>query len=228
MSDRGLSSVKSSRIKSAVVLLSGGLDSAVTLYLARKSGLKCSCLIFDYGQRHRREISSAKRIAESAQCHYRVIKLNFLHKGSALLSRKIEIPARGSGIPHTYVPARNIVFLSFALFYAETTGARAIFIGANAIDYSGYPDCRPQFYNAFRRVAACGTKSGVEKKSVRIETPLIDKSKAEIVRLGYRLGVPFDLTWSCYRGGRHPCKKCDSCYFRAKGFREAGIKDPLK
>ena len=215
-------------MKKAIVLLSGGLDSATTLYLAKSRGFDCSCLIFDYGQRHRKEIASAKRIAEFAHCHYRLIKLNFLHKGSALLDRNREIPKHGSGIPHTYVPARNIVFLSFALSYAETIGAKAIFIGANAIDYSGYPDCRPQFYQAFRKVVACGTKAGVEKKAIRIETPLIQKTKAGIIRLGLKLGVPFGLTWSCYRGGEHPCGRCDSCYFRAKGFREAGRRDPLK
>lgn len=214
--------------KQAVVLLSGGLDSSTTLYLAKKLGFNCFCLIFDYGQRHRREIESAKKIAETAHCHHRIVKLNFLHKGSALLDRHIEIPKHGKGIPHTYVPARNIIFLSFALFYAETIGAKAIFIGANAIDYSGYPDCRPQFYRAFRNVASCGTKSGVEKKGAKIETPLINKTKAEIIKLGDKLGVPFALTWSCYRGGAHPCRRCDSCYFRAKGFKEARIEDPLR
>jgi 7-cyano-7-deazaguanine synthase len=132
-----------------------------------------------------------------------------------------------SGIPSTYVPARNIIFLSFALSYAEAIGARAIFIGAHSQDYSGYPDCRPEFYRAFSQIITTGTKTGIEKRSIKIETPLIHKAKAEIIRLGARLGVPFEFTWSCYQGGNRPCGKCDSCCFRAKGFKEAGITDPL-
>jgi len=238
--------------KKAVVLLSGGLDSATTLYLAKKLGFKCFCLIFDYNQRHVREVKSAKRIAHITKCKWQVIKINFPWKGSSLLDRKIIIPkqpadrqmvrqahhpsnhpeqSRGTGkpanvIPSTYVPGRNIIFLSFALSYAEAIGAEAIFIGANAVDFSGYPDCRPEFYRAFNQVASSGTKVGVQKRRIKIETPLIDKTKAEIIRLGFRLGVPFALTWSCYRGAKQPCGKCDSCYFRAKGFKEAGIKDP--
>jgi len=125
------------------------------------------------------------------------------------------------------VPGRNIIFLSFALSYAETIGAKAIYIGAHAQDYSGYPDCRPEFYRAFRKVISCGTKAGVEKKEIEVRVPLINKNKAQIIRLGVRLGVPFEFTWSCYRGRRVPCGECDSCYFRAKGFKEAGIIDPL-
>jgi 7-cyano-7-deazaguanine synthase len=214
-------------MRKAVVLLSGGLDSAVTLYLAKKKGFKCSCLIFDYHQRHRREVESAKRIASVGNCPWQIIKINLPWKGSALLDNKINIPTRSKGIPNTYVSARNTVFLSFALSYAEAIKAQAIFIGANAIDFSGYPDCRPEFYRAFSRVIATGTKAGVEKRIIKIETPLIHKNKAQIIRIGSSLGVPFELTWSCYWGGRLPCEKCDSCYFRAKGFREAGIKDPL-
>jgi len=221
--------------KKAVVLLSGGLDSATTLYLAKKLGFDCSCLIFDYGQRHRREIASAQAIARSVHCPVQIIKITLPWKGSALLDRKIKIP-RGTGalghwgtqiIPNTYVPARNIIFLSFALSCAEARGAEAIFIGAHAQDYSGYPDCRPEFYHAFSRVISTGTKAGAERKRIEIKTPLIGKGKAEIIKLGRQLGVPFALTWSCYRGTKEPCGKCDSCYFRAKGFREAGIKDPL-
>ena len=220
--------------KKAVVLLSGGLDSATTLFLARKRGFRCFCLVFDYGQRHQREIGSAKKIARFAHCAYRLIKLRFPWKGSALLDRKSKIPAATgyrlqarSVIPNTYVPARNTVFLSLALAYAEAINAGAIFIGANAVDFSGYPDCRPEFYRAFKKVAACATKSGVEGKKIRIETPLIEKSKAEIIRLGASLGVPFQWTWSCYAGKNKPCAQCDSCYLRAKGFRQAKIKDPL-
>mgnify|MGYP001571973252 CR=1 FL=1 len=218
----------------AVVLLSGGLDSATTLYLARKHGYKCFCLNFDYGQRHRREIESAKRIAQAAKCNWQAIKISLPWKGSALLDRKMKIPGiRLSGypvirkIPVTYVPGRNIIFLSFALSYAEAIKAEAIFIGANAVDFSGYPDCRPEFYRAFSRVITVGTKIGVEKRKIRIETPLIRKTKARIIKLGNSLGVPFELTWSCYRGTKKPCGKCDSCYFRARGFKEAGLKDPL-
>jgi 7-cyano-7-deazaguanine synthase len=214
-------------MRKAVVLLSGGLDSAVTLYLAKKEGFKCLCLIFDYHQRHRREIESAKRIASAADCPRKIIKINLPWKGSALLDKKINIPARGRGIPNTYVPARNTIFLSFALSYAEAKGASAIYIGAHSQDYSGYPDCRAEFFSAFNKVISCGTKSGVEKRRIEIKAPLINKTKASIIRLGNRLGVPFALTWSCYQGGSAPCKKCDSCYYRAKGFEEAGIKDPL-
>ena len=213
--------------RKAVVLLSGGLDSATTLYIAQKEGFSCFCLIFDYGQRHRREIESAKRIARRAGCRFRIIKINLPWKGSSLLDKKAFIPKRVKGIPSTYVPGRNIIFLSFALSYAKAIGASKIFIGAHTEDYSGYPDCRPEFYRAFNLASARGTKAGIENKKIEIKTPLINKSKAQIIEMGRTLGVPFQLTWSCYRGGRHPCGVCDSCYFRAKGFKEAGIKDPL-
>jgi len=210
----------------AVVLLSGGLDSAVALYLARSLGYDCLCVIFDYGQRHRREIESARRIARLAGCAYKVIKLDFAHKGSSLLDKKAEVKGCASRIPDTYVPARNIVFLSLALSLAEAIKAKEIFIGAHAQDYSGYPDCRPEFYRAFKRAAISGTRSGVEGKAPGIRTPLINKNKAQIIRLGRRLKVPFELTWSCYRGGKSPCGRCDSCRFRAKGFKGAGLEDP--
>ncbi len=217
--------------KQAIVLLSGGLDSATTLYYALKQGFGCFCLIFDYGQRHRKEIISAKKIAKSAGCEFEVVKVSLPWKGSSLLDKNINIPQtdsnRAKGIPSTYVPARNIIFLSFALSCAEAISAEAIFIGAHAQDYSGYPDCRPEFYRAFRKVDACGTKAGVEKKGIDIVTPLINKGKAEIIRLGNKLGVPFELTWSCYQGGKDPCGTCDSCHYRRKGFREANTFDPL-
>ncbi len=217
------------------MLLSGGLDSAVTLYFALKQGFKCVCLAFDYGQRHKKELNCAKKIARVARSPLEVIKITLPWKGSALLDKDMAIPSvtnrsaakRIKSIPPTYVPARNIIFLSFALSYAETKGAGAIFIGAHAEDYSGYPDCRPEFYRAFARVVKTGTKAGVSGKSIRVITPLVYKGKSEIILLGQRLGVPFGLSWSCYRGGRRPCGKCDSCYFRAKGFLEAGISDPL-
>ncbi|MCM8796506.1 MAG: 7-cyano-7-deazaguanine synthase QueC [Candidatus Omnitrophica bacterium] len=216
----------------AVVLLSGGLDSAVTLYFARSLGYQCFCLIFDYGQRHRREIQSAKRIAKSANCPFKILKISLPWKGSSLLDSHKRLPIsnyRASmAIPSTYVPARNIIFLSFAISYAETIGAKTVFIGAHVQDYSGYPDCRPEFFRVFKKVISCGTKTGTGNNTIKINTPLIKKNKAEIIKLGDRLGVPFVLTWSCYQGGRRPCARCQSCRFRAKGFKEAGLKDPLQ
>ena len=219
--------------KRAIVLLSGGLDSATTLFLARDLGFQCSCLIIDYGQRHKREIESAKRIARIAHSPYKIVKLDFPWKGSALLDKKIKIPrytkiqGRKNTIPSTYVPARNIIFLSLALSFAEVVKAEAIFIGVNAVDFSGYPDCRPLFLKAFKKAADSGTRAGIEDKKIRITTPLIKKTKAEIIKIGKRLGVPFGLTWSCYAGGNKPCGRCDSCYFRAMGFKQAKITDPL-
>lgn len=214
-------------MKKAIVLLSGGLDSATTLYFAKDRGFNCSCLIFDYGQRHKKEIESAEKIAQAADCHYELLKINLPWKGSSLLDKKLQVANYKPRltIPPTYVPARNIIFLSFALSFAESAGAKAIFIGAHAQDYSGYPDCRPEFYKAFNKVIAVGTKAGVEKRRIKIETPLINKNKAQIIRLGAKLRVPFNLTWSCYRAGSRPCGKCDSCYYRAKGFKAAGIRD---
>ncbi len=211
--------------------MSGGLDSATALYSARKDGYKCFCLIFDYGQRHREEVDCARRIARKAGAGFRIIKIKLPWKGSALLDNRIRIPGPGRAgrrqIPATYVPARNIIFLSFALSYAEAIKAEAIFIGAHTQDYSGYPDCRPEFFRAFGNVIACGTKAGAGKRKIEIKTPLINKSKSGIIALGVKLGVPFEFTRSCYRGERLPCGYCDSCHYRAKGFKEAGIKDPL-
>ena len=209
--------------KKAVVLLSGGLDSAVTLYLAKSKEFDCRALIFDYGQRHRREIEAAKSVAKAAGVKFEVIKISLPWKGSSLLDKRSISRSKSSSIPDTYVPARNIIFLSFALSFAESLGAAAIFIGAHSQDYSGYPDCRPEFFRAFDKVASCGTKAGVENKGIEIKTPLINMGKAEIIRLGGRLKVPFELTWSCYKGGTQPCGVCDSCHYRNKGFREAGI-----
>ncbi len=212
--------------KSAVVLLSGGIDSSTTLFIAKKNGYKCFALIFDYGQRNRREIDSAKKIAKKAKDPFALLEIKFPWKGSALLDKKIRIPhKRLRSIPPTYVPARNTIFLSYALSFAESIGASRIFIGAHTEDYSGYPDCRPGFFKAFNRVKNLGTKIG---KEIKIATPLIYKTKAQIIKLGLNLGIPYHLTWSCYEGGKRPCGKCDSCYYRLKGFREAGVEDPLK
>lgn len=216
--------------KKAVVLLSGGLDSATVLYIARAEGFKCHCLVFDYGQRHRREIAAAKKLAQKTGSACQVIKIALPWKGSSLLESKTKLPrTRGrltaAQIPDTYVPGRNIIFLSFAFSCAEAIAASAVFIGAHSQDYSGYPDCRPEFYRAFKKVISTGTKAGLQHKGIKIITPLIYKTKAEIIRLGSKLGVPFGSTWSCYEGGKAPCGKCDSCYYRAKGFKEAGLKD---
>ncbi len=219
--------------KRAVVLLSGGLDSATTLYWALDRGYEAFCLIFDYDQRHKREIEQAKKISRKANCKYKVVKIELPWKGSSLLDRKVPIPEdRGfsemvKGIPSTYVPARNTIFLSMALSFAEAIGAEEIFIGAHQFDSSGYPDCRPEFYKAFGEVIKMGTKAGQGKRDISIKTPLINRTKTQIVKIGSRLNVPFELTWSCYRGGKYPCGRCDSCRLRAKGFKEAGIEDPL-
>lgn len=216
----------------AVVLLSGGLDSATALYWAKARGYRCTCLAVDYGQRHRRELRAARAVAKAAGCPLRTVLIRMPWGGSALTDRKIRVPMKrslaaiGRGIPSTYVPARNTIFLSLGLGLAETIGAEHLVIAANALDYSGYPDCRPEYYQAFQEAARLGTRAGARGRSVRVETPLIRKSKAGIIRLGHRLGVPYHMTWSCYRGGRRPCGRCDSCLLRAKGFREAGMPDP--
>ena len=216
--------------KKAIVLLSGGLDSATILYEAKHKGFKPYCLIFEYGQRHRKEINLAKKLAESIKAPYECVKIAMPWQGSSLLDSSMKIPEKLStsenDIPSTYVPARNIIFLSFAASYAEAVGAEAIFIGANAIDYSGYPDCRPDFFNAYKEVMKKGLKTGVKGKNLKIYTPLLRKTKAGIIRMGMKLKVPYELTWSCYKGGRKPCGVCDSCVLRAKGFKEARVSDP--
>ncbi len=209
--------------RKAVVLLSGGLDSETVLYLAKAKGFSCYCLIFDYGQRHKKEILQAKKIAGAAGCAYKVLKIAFPWKGSALLDKNIDVPRRTlRGKPATYVPSRNIIFLSFAASFAETIGAHDIFIGAHAQDYSGYPDCRPEFLEAFNRMIKVGTYG-----RLNVRAPLLHKNKSQIILMGNKLGVPFELSWSCYRGGKTPCFRCDSCRYRAKGFKEAGLNDPL-
>lgn len=215
-----------------MVLLSGGLDSAVTLFFAVKKGYDCSGLVFDYGQRHRKEILYSKRIAGYAGSKVRIVKLDLAWKGSSLLDTMAPIPVDRdikkimSGIPTTYVPARNTIFLALAASFAEAIGAQRIFIGAHYEDSSGYPDCRKDYLETFARAIRLGTKAGNEGR-LALEFPLIDKKKSQIIKLGASLGVPFQFTWSCYSGGNRPCLRCDSCILRAKGFKEAGIKDPL-
>lgn len=218
-----------------VVLLSGGIDSTTTLAIALSEGYECFALTFEYGQRHSKEIESAKRVAEHYSVPLKILKIDLTQiGGSALTDESIEVPMLRSmeemtrEIPATYVPARNTILLSFALAYAELIHARAIFIGANAIDYSGYPDCRPEYFKAFQDVARLGTKSGAEGEGIEIKYPLISMSKKEIIERGRELGVPFHLTWTCYLGKERACGKCDSCLLRLKGFRDAGLKDPLE
>jgi 7-cyano-7-deazaguanine synthase len=220
----------------AVCLLSGGLDSATCLAQARREGFDCYALSFDYGQRHRTELDAARKIAAAlGAIDHRVAKIDLRVFGHSALTDEIPVPkgrdesTMNREIPVTYVPARNTIFLSFALAWAEVLEANDIYIGVNALDYSGYPDCRPEFIRAFEEMSNLATKAAVEGRTrMRIRTPLIELSKADIVRLGRDLGVPFELTHSCYDpdpSGR-ACGACDSCLLRAKGFREAGVMDP--
>ncbi len=213
---------------SSIVLLSGGLDSATLLYYVRRKYPNPLAMVFLYGQRHKRELDSAMAVARRAGVKVKKVRVPFPEVGSALLQVDLKLPSRLTNkIPITYVPARNIIFLSLALAYAEAYGIDRIFIGVNAIDYSGYPDCRPEFIRAFNRVIKVGTKAGVEGRPVKVMAPFVNLTKADIIRIGTSLGVPYELTWSCYAGGERPCGRCDSCRLRAKGFREAGIDDPL-
>ncbi|MEB0046354.1 MULTISPECIES: 7-cyano-7-deazaguanine synthase QueC [unclassified Pseudomonas] len=217
--------------KRAVILLSGGLDSATVVAMAKAQGYSCYTMSFDYGQRHRAELHAAERVARDlGVVEHKVIGLNLNGiGGSALTDSSIDVPESPSeGIPVTYVPARNTVFLSLALGWAEVLGARDIFIGVNAVDYSGYPDCRPEFVEAFERMANLATKAGVEGQGFRILAPLQNLSKAQIVQEGVKLGVDYGLTVSCYQADDkgYACGKCDSCRLRAEGFATAGISDP--
>jgi len=216
----------------AIVLLSGGLDSATTLATALHKGYDVYALSFDYGQKHSRELDSAEKIAKHYNIKHKIVKIDLSWAKSALTDKKIKIPEKrkkiGKDIPVTYVPARNMIMLSFALAWAETINADAVFIGANAIDYSGYPDCRLEFYKAFQKAAMLGTKKGAESKTIQIKYPLINMSKSKIIKKGMSLGVPYHLTWSCYKGEEKACGKCDSCILRLKGFREAGYDDPVE
>ncbi|MDT3719759.1 7-cyano-7-deazaguanine synthase QueC [Pseudomonas oryzihabitans] len=217
----------------AVILLSGGLDSATVVAMARAQGFACYSMSFDYGQRHRAELHAAERVARQlGVVEHKVIGLNLDGiGGSALTDPNIAVPeAPGEGIPVTYVPARNTVFLSLALGWAEVLGARHLFIGVNAVDYSGYPDCRPEFVEAFERLANLATKAGVEGDTFKIEAPLQFMSKAQIVQAGTQLGVDYGLTVSCYQASDEgeACGRCDSCRLRADGFKAAGIADPTR
>jgi 7-cyano-7-deazaguanine synthase len=218
-----------------VVLLSGGLDSATTLAIAREQGFACHALSFRYGQRHAVEVAAAEAVARQlGAVRHEVTELDLRAIGGSALTADIPVPrdrpdaARSSGIPVTYVPARNTIFLAYALGWAEVLGAADLFIGVNAVDYSGYPDCRPEFIRAFEQVANLGTRAGVEGRAFRIHAPLIALRKAEIIRTGLALGVDYALTRSCYAPGPagEACGSCDSCIIRSRGFAELGMKDP--
>ena len=222
----------------AVVLLSGGLDSATVLALARAQGYDCYCLSVDYGQRHIAELGAARKVANAlGAAEHRVVHIDMNQfGGSALTDRAIEVPSSGAnltnppGIPVTYVPARNTIMLSLALGWAEVLTCRNIFVGVNAVDYSGYPDCRPEFIRAFEAMANLATKAAVEGKTLRIHAPLIDFSKADIICAGIRLGLNYELTVSCYQADEQgrACGRCDSCRLRREGFATAGVPDPTR
>lgn len=234
----------STSTKKAVIILSGGLDSTTCMGMAREQGWELFPITFDYGQRHIIELENARKVVQYYNCedHHQMISLGFLGKfgGSALTDEQISVPdwiepiesdtteiESNSDIPVTYVPGRNLLFLSIASSYAEVVGAEAIYIGVNALDYSGYPDCRPEFIAKVEEVISLATKAGAEGKKLQIETPLIHLSKADIIKEGLRLGVPYHLTTSCYNGRETACGTCDSCCLRLKGFTEAGEVDPI-
>ena len=222
----------SATTRHAVVLVSGGMDSAVTLALAREQGLVCHALGVDYGQRHAAELAAAQRVAAAyGAVEHKLVHIDLRSIGGSALTADIDVPEHGgAGIPVTYVPARNTIMLSIALGWAEVLGAREIHCGVNAVDYSGYPDCRPAFISAFEALANVATKAGVEGAPITIHAPLMAMGKADIVREGLRLGVDFSLTVSCYRAdaeGR-ACGHCDACHLRAEGFRAAGVADPTR
>jgi 7-cyano-7-deazaguanine synthase len=214
-------------MKKAIILLSGGLDSTTALYLAKSQGYQLNAILFNYNQRHKKELEYAKRIAAHNGIKYYLVNIDLSWTKSSLTDERIEVPHNRNvldkEIPLTYVSARNIIFLSYAFSLAESINAKKIFIGAHIQDYSGYPDCRPEFFNNFQKAFNLGMKY----QDIEIVTPLIGKGKKEIIELGLSLGVPYELTWSCYEGYEIPCLKCDSCRFRMKAFEELGIADPL-
>ena len=224
-------------MKKAVCLLSGGLDSAVTAAIARSKGYEIYALTFDYGQRHKKEIESARKLAQEMRFkQHRVMRINLEEiGGSALTDNKIGVPTgkdveeikKSTEIPVTYVPARNTILLAYALAWAEVLDADAIFIGANHVDYSGYPDCRPEYFRKFQEMADIATKRAINGRKTIIETPIIEMNKSDIIKLGAELNVPFQYTWSCYKGGDKACGKCDSCVLRLNGFKENNLLDPI-
>jgi len=221
--------IRKDEAKKAIVLLSGGIDSTTALFWAKQKGYNCFCLIFDYGQRHKKEIRKAELIAKKAGSEYQVLRICLSGCKSSLVDKNIPL-AKGKiskSIPSTYVPARNIIFLSFAVSFAESKNINAIIIGTNQIDYSNYPDCRGEFLRAFQAAINKGTKSGVTGNLFKIIAPLENKTKAHIIKTANKLNVPLEMTWSCYSGGRKPCGRCPSCIIRARGFRQAGLEDPL-
>jgi 7-cyano-7-deazaguanine synthase len=216
----------------AVCLLSGGMDSCVTAAIAKNEGYEIYAITFDYGQRNRKEIEGAIKVASALNSkQHKIIKADLRTFGKSALTDDIEVPDFKEGreeIPLTYVPARNTVFLSYGLAYAEAVDADAIFIGANAVDYSGYPDCRKEYIEAYQNVADLGTKRGTEGNPIKIVAPVIGMSKGEIVKKGIELNAPFEHTWSCYKSEDKACGRCDSCVLRLKGFEEAGVEDPIE
>lgn len=222
-------------MKKAVCLLSGGLDSCTSAFIAKNKGYEIYALSFRYGQRHKKELECAKQIAAAVDTKKHIIFDIDLSKfgGSSLVDKRSDIPNKdlkdiGTDIPSTYVPARNTVFLSIGLAYAESLDADAIFIGATATDYSGYPDCRPEYIEAYQKMANLATKKGVEGNPIEIIAPLLHMTKSEIIKRGTELKAPFEKTWSCYKGEEKACGKCDSCLLRLKGFKESDLKDPIK
>jgi 7-cyano-7-deazaguanine synthase len=221
--------------KSTVCLISGGLDSSVSAFIAKKLDYNIYSLSFNYGQRHDKELRCAKKISTAIKSKNHIIfKLDInVFGGSSLfkgkfINQKKNIQEIGNVIPSTYVPARNTIFLSIALAYAESINANSIFIGINSTDYSGYPDCRPKYIRAFQNLANIATKKSIEGNNIIIKTPLINLSKEQIIRKGYELNVPFNETWSCYKGGYKACGKCESCLLRLKGFKKSNLKDPIE
>jgi 7-cyano-7-deazaguanine synthase len=219
-------------LKKAVIVLSGGLDSTTCMGIAKDEGYELYTITFHYGQRHNREVEQAKQVSRFYDVKdHRIVNLTFLQEigGSALTDNDMAVPKsrEEEGIPSTYVPARNLIFLSLATAYAEVVGAEAIYTGVSAVDYSGYPDCRPEFIESMSKTIQLATKAGSTDDSIRIETPLIQLSKSETIRTGIQLGVPYELTTSCYHGDEVACGVCDSCRLRLKGFSEAGVQDPI-
>ncbi len=223
-------------VKKAVCLISGGLDSCVTSFIAKEQGYEIYALSFNYGQLHKKELDCSNKIAQAVGVENRIIldvdfqkfgKSSLLNTSSdSIQDHNLKDIARE--IPSTYVPARNTVFLSMALAYAESTDADAIFIGVNAVDYSGYPDCRPEYIQAYQKMADLATKKGIEGGSIKIEAPLLQLTKSEIIKTGLKLNAPLADTWSCYRGEELACGRCDSCILRLKGFKDAGVEDPIQ